>query len=494
MKHISKNSRIYLHPKLILALFGVLAVVYISQGCGEAFTSKTEQAGSVSDTDNNDPTPNPPPPVTPPLPQPPPPTPPPVNNSNLRAFDSTAVYTSQRYVSVNGNDQNAGTRENPFRSIQRAAQGIVPGTEIVLLAGTYPALGSLGNLTGTQLAPIKIRGEGQVIVNATSGPTGLSMSDPRYVVVENLTIQNSPIHGMNIDDGGSYATPGDYFVLRNIRFLNIGSGGNNDCLKMSGINNFFVEDSTFDNCRIGEAIDMVGCHDGVVTGNTFQNIPQHAVQAKGGSQNVLFHGNIFRDIAGHAINLGGSTDPNLMRPITAPSEGIRIRAVANIIERALAPAAFIACSSCEFNNNTIINPNRWAIRILQGGSDGQLFPSRDGFVYNNIFVFRSAAISAFVNIGPGTLPATFSFANNLWYSTDNANFSGANLGEVGTELTPVVQQDPRFINMTTGDYRLGAGSPAIQRGRALPTAAPADFLYRSYLTPPSLGAFEMVQN
>jgi hypothetical protein len=465
------------------SILSLILILALSQGCGGGFSSGPTQA-KTTDLPGDDP--NSPNPSTPPVPSPPP-----SGNSSLQAFDVGAIYTVTRYVSASGNEANSGTRASPYRTVQRAMQGATQGTEVVLLAGTYPALGNVSNLTGTMQNPIKIRGEGEVIVNATAGPTGLSMSDPRYVVIENLIIQNSPIHGMNIDDGGSYATPGEYLVLREIDFRNIGSGNNNDCLKISGINRFHIEGGSFENCNMGEAIDMVGCHDGIVTGNLFRNIPQHAVQAKGGSENILFHGNIFRDIAGHALNLGGSTDPTLFRPITATSEGIRIRAVANIIERALAPAAFIACRSCEFTQNTVISPNRWPIRILQGGSDGQSFPSRDGFVYNNIFVFQSSRVSTFVNIGVGTNPETFSFANNLWFSTDNANFAGPNLGEAGPELNSIIQQNPNFRNLAGGDYRLQTGSSAIAVGRVLPTPAPGDFTGRSYNTPPSLGAFEV---
>ncbi|MBK7842678.1 MAG: hypothetical protein IPJ71_03125 [Bdellovibrionales bacterium] len=207
-------------------------------------------------------------------------------------------------------------------------------------------------------------------------------------MIENLIIQNSPIHGMDIDDGGSYSTPGEYLVLREIDFRNIGSGNNNDCLKMSGINRFHIEGGPFENCNMGEAIDMVGCHDSTVTGNLFRNIPQHAVQAKGGSENVLVHGNIFPDIVGHALNFGGSTDPTLIRPITATSEG-------------------------------------------------------------------------------------------MWFSTDNANFAGPNSGEAGPELNSIVQQNPNFRNLESGDYRLQTGSRARAAGRALPTPAPGDFTGRS---------------
>lgn len=459
-----------------LVVFFCLAALVVSfQNCGEPMRS----ASKSSLKDELSPGGGPLPP-TPPGPGP--------LSPLLQAFDVGVVYSTTVFVALTGSDSGAGTRANPYRTLQRALQGATPGTEVVLLAGTYPALGSVGGLAGSASAPFKIRGEGLVVINATAGPTGLSLSDPRYVVIENLTIQNSPIHGMNVDDGGSYSTPGEFLVLRNVHFRNIGSGSNNDCLKMSGIDRFHIERSSFENCNMGEAIDMVGCHNGIITGSTFRNIPQHAVQAKGGSADVVIHGNTFQDIAGHAINLGGSTDPALMRPLTASAEGLRIRAYANIIRRALTAAAFIACHDCEFTNNTVVDFQRWPLRILQGGSDGQLFSSRSGLVYNNIFYFQMS--QALVNIGVGTEPNTFSFSNNLWFSTTAPGFSGPTLGDAGPEQNAVIQQNPAFANAGAGDFRLTNSSPARGAGRSVNLGSYGDFVGQAYLNPPALGAHE----
>src|SRR5690606_31676453 len=99
--------------------------------------------------------------------------------------------------------------------------------------------------------------------------SALHLADPRYVVIEGLTIRNTVPHGMNIDDGGSFDTPAGPVVLRNLTFERIGDGGNHDCLKLSGVTDFHVEGSHFSGCNQGEGIDMVGCHRGVITGNTF---------------------------------------------------------------------------------------------------------------------------------------------------------------------------------------------------------------------------------
>ncbi|MFN0062357.1 MAG: right-handed parallel beta-helix repeat-containing protein [Myxococcaceae bacterium] len=408
-------------------------------------------------------------------------------------FDTNATYSSTVYISPSGNNTTGnGSQGSPYQSLSRALSGAGPGLRVVMLPGTYPPQGSLSNLTGSLASPIKIEGQGSVIVDITGGTSAIHLQNPRYVVLENLDIRNSAVHGLNIDDAGSYDTPAEYVVLRNIRFSAIGSGGNNDCLKMSGVDRFYVTQSEFTGCNQGEAIDMVGCHDGIVSGNFFHDMPGTAVQAKGGSADVMFHGNRFANIGVHSINLGGSTDPNLVRPITAPYEGERISAIGNVIEDAvLAPVAFLGCSDCVVAHNTIIRPLRWVARILLGSRDTYTVPSRQGWFINNIVYFRVADISAYVNVGASTQPETFTFGWNLWYATDNSGFSGPTWSGPPAEQSGVIQQSPQFTNATGSDYRVPSTSPAVGAARDMPTGFTAyDFDGALFDAPRTSGALQ----
>ena len=101
----------------------------------------------------------------------------------------------------------------------------------------------------------------------------------------------------------------------------------------SGVKIYFVVTSSeFDDCDRGEAIDMVGCHNGIVKGNYFHNIPVNAINTKGGSADITIQANRFTDIGSRAINAGGSTGIPYFRPIDAPYEGARIRMLSNIFD------------------------------------------------------------------------------------------------------------------------------------------------------------------
>jgi hypothetical protein len=259
---------------------------------------------------------------------------------------------------------------------------------------------------------------------------------------------------------------------------------------MSGVDDFFVLDSEFSNCNQGEAIDMVGCHDGFISGNYFHDIVLNAVQTKGGSADVLIHGNRFVDVTARALNAGGSTGLQFFRPIDATHEAARIQMIANLFLRTNnAAVAFVGCDSCVFANNTIVEPSDYVARILE--EQTARGPGSDGHFINNIIVFNSADLrSSPVNVGSGTRPETFTFGWNLWYALDDPSYSGPSyFGGIPAEQGSVIQQDPLMVDRIGGDYRLTASSPAIARGTSVPRGAPADFDRRAYANPPAIGAF-----
>ena len=160
--------------------------------------------------------------------------------SRYLPFDRDARFTRTLHVAVSGNGD--GSPEAPLGSIALALSRATPGTKIVVQAGTYPALGLVDVPAGTQGMPIAIVGQGEVIIDGAGEPSsGIVVGQPRYLVLDNLTIRNTGRHGINFSDGGDYRTPGHNVVLRNLRFQDIGSGGNNDCVKFSGIDDFHIE-------------------------------------------------------------------------------------------------------------------------------------------------------------------------------------------------------------------------------------------------------------
>ena len=410
-------------------------------------------------------------------------------------IDNGLTWERTLYVATTGSASGDGSLGAPFATINQAASAATPGTKILVKPGTYGPV-SLNGLAGAAGRPVAIVADGDVTLDAAGAGTPVRMSDPAYVVVEGFTLAGASVHGMNIDDGGSYDTPAHHIVLRNLTIAGAGSGGNNDCIKLSGVDDFWVLDSDVSGCDRGEIIDMVGCHRGVISGNYFHDTVGNGVQTKGGSADTIIHGNVFERIPGRAVNAGGSTGEPYFRPIDAPYEAARIRIMGNVFFQngvnSGAAVAYVGCDGCVFAQNTIVEPRSFVARILQESAAPRFVPSRDGFFVNNLVVLRTGDLRAFVNVGPGTAPETFTFANNLWFAPDeNLSWSGPSYCCGINETDAIIQQDPLMVDRAGGNYRLAANSPGRGAGRVIPGDAPPDFDGRCYADPSTLGAFEI---
>jgi hypothetical protein len=352
-------------------------------------------------------------------------------------FAAGKTPTRTLHVAANAAAGGDGSSGAPFQNIEQAAAVATPGTAIRLGPGTHVSDQFISMLHGTAAAPIWIGGEpGQPKPIISGGGEALHLSRANYVVVHDLEVTGATANGFNFDDGADYddATAAQYIAVERVFIHDIGTGGNNDCLKVSGINHLWVYDSHFENCGSGgSGVDHVGCHDAVIANNVFDGAMSTAVQAKGGSRNIEIRANRIRIDGGRAINLGGSTGFEFFRPslsTSAPNAEARdIRAVANYIyseNTSSAPFAFVGCVDCLVAHNVARGQQRWNLRILQETtSDGTYTfePASNGRVINNSFVFLAETLSTAVNVGADTDAASFEFRSNLWYASDDPSRS-----------------------------------------------------------------------
>lgn len=345
-----------------------------------------------------------------------------------------------------------------------AAQDAIPGDTVLIFPNVYPGGNFIGDLHGTENAPIYFIGTDVQTVVFSGGSQAFHFSDVSYIHVENISITGQTGNGMNIDDGGTFDTPTHHITIKNCRFYDMGAQGNNDMLKLSGVDHFIVSGCTLRNGATGgSGIDMVGCHHGVFEQNFFQNMGSNSIQAKGGTQFIVIRQNWFESGGQRTLNLGGSTGLQFFRPLDAPFEAADIDVYANVLIGSWAPIAYVGCVRVQVVNNTIINPQNWIIRILQETVDPARFlPCGDNTFVNNI-VYYGNSLSRHVNIGSNTAPETFVFSNNLWYNADNPAQSMPQLPV--TETNAVIGQHPGFSDFMNRDFSLTASSPALDAGR-----------------------------
>lgn len=406
---------------------------------------------------------------------------------------SAVIHVAEGGTDAPGN----GSEASPYATIGYAARQASPGTAVRVHAGDYGSAW-IEDLAGTANAPIWIGGApGEARPVISGGGDGIGMSRVAYLVLHDLEITGCSANGVNASDGGErdneLAT--HHLLFRNLYIHDIGSGGNEDCLKLSGVNDHVVVDTELARCGGDGAsgIDQVGCHRGVIARNQVHDMAAsgNCVQAKGGSFDIEFRWNRLESCGAFGVKMGGNTGDDYYRPplsTTAPNaEAENLRAVANLISGAEAAVSYSSCVDCTAVHNTIVDPDQWIARILQTRASDATYtfePCSGGRFDNNLVYYDRSLLSEWedVNVGADTDPDSFVFSHNLWYAHDDPGASQPTLP--GTEEGSVVG-DPGF----TSGYAIDSDSPAFQAGATV-SGVPGDLVGHCYRDPPSIGARE----
>jgi hypothetical protein len=305
--------------------------------------------------------------------------------------------------------------------LQGALRGLKNGTTLKLAPGDYPGnhhVAGVDKLTIEALDP-------KQPPHFKGGANAWQFSRCAGLTLRNLRVSGQTGNGFNIDDGGE-AEGARGITLERLEISDIGPKGNHDGIKCSGLIHLTVRDCVITGWG-GQGIDCVGCHHVLITGCRFIGkegfTATAGVQLKGGSSESTVEKCHFENGGERPVNVGGSTNPEYIRPLGAKFEAAKITVRDNVMEGSSCAAAFVGVHGAHFTGNTVLYPNKWIFRILRENQDPSFAPSQNVFVRNNKIIFRRAQVQVDVNIGPGTSPETFHFEKNKWFAEDHPSSS-----------------------------------------------------------------------
>ncbi len=339
-----------------------------------------------------------------------------------------------------------------------------PGDRIYVAPGTYTsrlyvdgAHGAPGNL----IEVVALDPNNRPVFE--SGGYGVfTLINSSYILVDGIIARGAGADtgdGNNIDIAQSH-----HMILKNSRSGTIPVPGNSDGIKFASSSNTLMYNNTIENWGSGgSGADMMNNHNSLFMRNTFSfpsmpgDTAGNGIQSKGSNAYENgFYKNVFNDGGNRAQKFGGwgGAGPSAW-------EARDMTAMGNVFVNGQAAVSFESATNCDFAYNTVVNPEKWVMRILQGGGKQTAYNS---FRRNLVVYGPFQSYGGVQNISGGTRPETFTYEANYWYNNVNPSASIPSL--VGGETDPAGGVDPQldadYRPLYAGAEAYGAHAPAME--------------------------------
>ena len=365
-----------------------------------------------------------------------------VNSSAIIASISTTSLISTApnpgkkiyYVATSGNDGNPGTITKPFRTLARGSRAMASGDTLYVRAGTYSEFGpALRNGTASAYTRYVAypREERKVIIKPplTSG---------------NLNVVYFPDNAEYIEFRG--------FVVDGI---NVERGYGIKGIKKSRVINNVVRNA---------GMGLGGGRESLIVGNEVYNMSDYGIYTGSGDNGVV-EGNIFHHCGGfgiHHYKSGGGVNNWTFRNNVIYRTGRLYYHYLTGDKIRTSPAVIISSGRYNKFYNNIIYDNHGGISVAYGAVDSLI-------ANNTVYANDTTGINV-SGANSGSLRARI--VNNIVFAN-----KGTTITNTGTSTT--IQNnltvDPKFVSASSRNFRLQAGSPAIDKGLKL-LEVPKDFL------------------
>jgi parallel beta-helix repeat protein len=316
-----------------------------------------------------------------------------------------AAGSKQLFASPGGSDRNPGTRERPFRQVDRAADVATAGTVVHVAPGTYRPVTSANS--GTPRAPIVFVSDRRwsATISAQGTTTGWANTAP-WVVIQGFSVEGATYNGI-------------LSTSSNGRFL--------------GNHVHHIAAPTCSRGGAGIVVESYSASNNDVIGNVVNDIT-----APGDCSRV------------HGIYLQSPRAGRIMNNLVHRTSGWGIHLWHN-------------ASSITISNNTVVQNRQGGILVGASEEGGGIAPAiaTNIVVTNNIAAFNGGhGIGELGRLGRNT------YANNLLYGNADGGYD-LRSGVVPTRTVTQDPQFLRYLAGGGGDYRLRSTSPALDAGTSL---------------------------
>jgi parallel beta-helix repeat protein len=390
------------------------------------------------------------------------------------------LTAAEYFVSTTGNNSNSGATGAPWRTLQHAANQVIPGDRVTVLPGNYTGFhlttDGLPPLNGNPAKPIEFFAQPGVMINVANPVTnqdGINLEDASWVVIDGFSVTGMDRAGVRSVgvDGDELAS---HVTIRNV------TATNNDYW---GILTGFVDDLLIENNRTSGSIIEHGIYVSnsgdrpVIRNNeSFNNfgngIHMNGDFSLGGDgmiSDALVSGNKIYNNGlggGSGINMDGVQDSRIENNLLYDNHasGISLYKI---------DGRFGSTGNVVINNTVHqANNGRWALNIQHDSSDNT--------VLNNILItdhsFRGAidisdeALPGFTsdyNVMIGRLNVTIDEEEGIEQAYNFAQWQNAfnlDLNSIGVAPAGYAAL---FANLAADNYQLSATSLARDSGTAV---------------------------
>lgn len=400
---------------------------------------------------------------------------------------TTTTYSRNYYVSTDGNDDDQGTTEEPFKTINKGVEVAQAGDVVIVKSGTYKPSVKIRPLnSGTETAPITIMSEvkngaiidGQLTVPTSSSREGLFyVFEKSWIVIDGFRLINSGFFGFLIKNSSNvtvqncstymtYASGICGANSSNIKALNntiekacmypSKSMNTSECITMASVNGFEVAYNTVSNrltdpSNGGEGIDAKNeCTNGKIHHNTVFDLYRLGIYADAYSKpltNVEVYANTVYNCSSGIVVVseegGTAVGIKVYDNVVYDCSGVGIRLAGYLNNGPL--------QDVDVYQNTVV---RCGLNAGSWLNSGILVEATN--VNNRNFVIRNNILSGNAN--------QIRINGQNYLTIDNNLLHGSSY----TTGTNSIQADPLFQNSSENNFRLEEDSPAIDKAAGFP--------------------------